>query len=70
MDTAKRVIRERVEEGGKVGLKELAEKVGLSAFHLHRQFKARVGVTPEGYAKRLREELEARKGVVRGPSGR
>ncbi|ORY77589.1 metal binding domain of Ada-domain-containing protein [Leucosporidium creatinivorum] len=66
VENAKRVIREKCEMGGKVGLKELAEKVGLSAFHLHRQFKARVGVTPEGYAKTVREEMEARKGATRG----
>ena len=43
-------------------LDALAEAVGLSPYHFHRIFKARLGVTPKAYAaarrnKRVREEL-------------
>lgn len=43
-------------------LDELAEKAGLSPFHLHRLFKAEMGLTPKAYAdaaraQRLRREL-------------
>lgn len=43
-------------------LDQLARDVGLSAYHFHRLFKARLGVTPKAYAaahrnKRVREEL-------------
>jgi AraC family transcriptional regulator of adaptative response/methylated-DNA-[protein]-cysteine methyltransferase len=43
-------------------LEALAEAVGLSPYHFHRLFKARLGVTPKAYAaahrnKRVREEL-------------
>lgn len=43
-------------------LDALAEAVGLSPYHFHRLFKARLGVTPKAYAaahrnKRVREEL-------------
>nr|WP_020475899.1 Ada metal-binding domain-containing protein [Zavarzinella formosa] len=44
------------------GLEELAAATGLSAFHLHRLFKAHTGVTPKQYAAthrvgRVRREL-------------
>ena len=44
-------------------LKELASHAGLSAYHLHRVFKAVTGLTPKGYAaahraRRVRAELE------------
>jgi AraC family transcriptional regulator of adaptative response/methylated-DNA-[protein]-cysteine methyltransferase len=43
-------------------LNELAEYAGISAFHLHRLFKAHTGVTPKAYAlaqrrERVRREL-------------
>ncbi len=43
-------------------LAALADAVGLSPYHFHRLFKARLGVTPKAYAaaqrnKRVREEL-------------
>ena len=49
-------------------LDELARQVGLSPYHFHRIFKARLGVTPKAYAtahrnKRVREELR-RSGTV------
>jgi AraC family transcriptional regulator of adaptative response/methylated-DNA-[protein]-cysteine methyltransferase len=45
------------------GLDELAQRAGLSAYHLHRVFKAVTGVTPKQYAaahryRRIRTELE------------
>jgi AraC family transcriptional regulator of adaptative response/methylated-DNA-[protein]-cysteine methyltransferase len=45
-------------------LDELAERVGMSAFHFHRVFKAETGLTPKAYAsafraRKLREELNA-----------
>jgi len=45
------------------GLKELAERAGLSAYYFHRVFKAATGVTPKGYAaahraRRVRNELD------------
>jgi AraC family transcriptional regulator of adaptative response/methylated-DNA-[protein]-cysteine methyltransferase len=46
-------------------LAELADHAGLSAFHVHRMFKAVTGVTPKAYAaahqaERARGELETR----------
>lgn len=43
-------------------LEALAKKIGMSAFHFHRVFKAETGVTPKAYAnasraRRLRKEL-------------
>lgn len=44
-------------------LDELAERAGLSAYHLHRVFKEITGLTPKAYAaahraKRIRQELD------------
>jgi AraC family transcriptional regulator of adaptative response/methylated-DNA-[protein]-cysteine methyltransferase len=44
-------------------LDELAQRAGMSAYHLHRVFKATTGVTPKQYAaahryRRIRAELE------------
>jgi len=44
------------------GLAELARRAGLSAYHLHRVFKATTGLTPKAYAsahraRRVRDEL-------------
>ena len=44
-------------------LHDLAERAGLSAYHLHRVFKAVTGVTPKAYAaahraQRVRDELD------------
>jgi AraC family transcriptional regulator of adaptative response/methylated-DNA-[protein]-cysteine methyltransferase len=49
-------------------LAELAQRAGLSIFHLHRVFKSVTGLTPKAYAaaqraRRMREEL-ARAGTV------
>ena len=49
-------------------LGELAQRAGLSAYHLHRVFKATTGLTPKAYAaahraRRMREQL-GRSGTV------
>lgn len=51
------------------GLDKLAEAVGMSAYHLHRIFKAQTGVTPKRYAaahrgNRVRDELSKRNTVT------
>jgi AraC family transcriptional regulator of adaptative response/methylated-DNA-[protein]-cysteine methyltransferase len=63
-------------------LEELAANAGLSAFHLHRLFKAATGLTPKGYAaarraERVKHELHERESVTQaiysagfGSSGR
>lgn len=56
-----RLIERRAETPA---LGELAEAVGISAFHLHRIFKAETGLTPRAYAaahraRRLRDQLGA-----------
>ncbi len=50
-------------------LDELAQRAGLSAFHLHRLFKAATGVTPRQYAaahrgRRVRAALDERRTVT------
>lgn len=50
-------------------LDELARHAGLSAYHLHRVFKATAGLTPKAYARahrarRVREELAVGGGTV------
>jgi AraC family transcriptional regulator of adaptative response/methylated-DNA-[protein]-cysteine methyltransferase len=50
-------------------LEDLAERAGLSSFHLHRVFKAITGLTPKAYAdaqraQRLRRELETGSSVT------
>lgn len=50
-------------------LDELAERAGLSAFHLHRVFKAVTGLTPRAYARarradRVRHELDVADSVT------
>lgn len=57
VEKAMRVIRERVEKGGKIGLDELAKAVGVSAFHLHRCFKKQVGLSPEAFGKKVKVEM-------------
>lgn len=49
---ARALIEERYIDG--IGLAELAEQVGLSRFHLSREFAAAVGVPPHRYAVNLR----------------
>ncbi len=58
---------EEAEEAPK--LDELAERAGVSPFHLHRLFKAATGLTPKAYAsaeraKRARAELASGEGSV------
>ncbi|MDO8789291.1 MAG: bifunctional DNA-binding transcriptional regulator/O6-methylguanine-DNA methyltransferase Ada [Sulfuritalea sp.] len=50
-------------------LQQLAERAGLSPWHLHRVFKATVGLTPKAYAaahraRRVRAELERGESVT------
>lgn len=50
-------------------LEELAQQVGLSAYHFHRVFKRSTGLTPREYAaahcaRRMREELDDGKNVT------
>lgn len=50
-------------------LDQLARRAGISAFHLHRRFKAATGVTPKQYAaahraKRVKTELKRRDTVT------
>jgi len=46
----------RVEEAeDTITLSELAQEAGLSPFHFHRLFKATTGLTPQAYAKALKE---------------
>ena len=68
VEAAKKVIRERVESGGKIGLEELATIVNLSAFHLHRTFRKREGKTPGGYGKQVKQEMASR--AAKGIDGR
>ena len=55
--------------GEPVALTELAEAVGLSAAHLQREFKRRIGLSPKRYAlahraERLKRELGSRRTVL------
>ncbi len=60
---AARTIEAALERGEPApSLADLAERAGLSRFHLHRVFKAATGLTPAGYAaaaraRRMREAL-------------
>ena len=45
-------------------LKEMADRAGVSAFHLHRMFTAMMGVTPKAYAAALRR-ARVRKELVK-----
>lgn len=40
-------------------LEELASYAGISAYHLQRQFKAITGVSPKGYAKAHRQQMDS-----------
>jgi len=51
----------------KLTLDELASRIGVSAFHLHRMFKRVAGVTPRAYAAALREQ-RMRSGLRARPS--
>ncbi|MBD2800055.1 bifunctional DNA-binding transcriptional regulator/O6-methylguanine-DNA methyltransferase Ada [Xenorhabdus sp. M] len=51
------------QQNGDLTLEHLANYVGMSTFHFHRLFKARMGLTPKAYAnayrgQRLRDNLE------------
>jgi len=59
VEKACRLLEESAEV---VTLNQLAEAVGISAYHFHRLFKAQTGVTPKDYqqaqrARRVREKL-------------
>jgi AraC family transcriptional regulator of adaptative response/methylated-DNA-[protein]-cysteine methyltransferase len=50
-------------------LAELAQRCGMSPYHLHRRFKAHTGLTPKAYAsarraERVREALERKSNVT------
>lgn len=51
----------------RVSLGDLARKVGMSAFHFHRVFKALTGVTPKEFGVAERAQ-RVRKGLLRGKS--
>jgi AraC family transcriptional regulator of adaptative response/methylated-DNA-[protein]-cysteine methyltransferase len=64
-------VRERLDaaEGEAVPLAELARITGLSPFHLQREFKRRIGMTPKQYAlarraERLKLEMKSSKSVL------
>jgi AraC family transcriptional regulator of adaptative response/methylated-DNA-[protein]-cysteine methyltransferase len=50
---------------GVVSLRDLAARIGVSPFHLHRLFKARTGLTPRTYAAAARAE-RARTSLAEG----
>ncbi len=50
---------------GALPLRALAEAVGLSPHHFHRQFKAELGITPKAYGAAWRD-ARARKALSRG----
>src|SRR5262249_34241683 len=52
------------ESDGAATLKQLSQTLGLSMFHLQRQFKKHTGVTPKQYASSKRLELWGGKGVL------
>ena len=45
--------------GGDLSLGELSRRAGLSPFHFHRTFRARIGETVKSYCQRLRLETAA-----------
>ncbi len=49
-------IQERSSTGESLRLDQLAERAGLSPFHLQRRFKAAVGLTPKQYVEACRME--------------
>lgn len=60
---------------GALPLRELASRLGLSPYHLHRLFKAETGLTPKAYAMarrahRLRQELGRRPAPPAAPGAR
>lgn len=55
------IIREKTAEGQRIGLRELAEEVGLSRWHLLRIFRKRWGVTPKEMADGAVTENHRRK---------
>ena len=55
VDTVRRYLEVHAAEGA-VTLRQLAQVAGLSPFHLQRVFRAAMGVSPAGYARRLRAE--------------
>ncbi|KAF8607447.1 hypothetical protein BDV93DRAFT_520305 [Ceratobasidium sp. AG-I] len=61
---AKELIEERSIKGGKILLDRLASEAGLSTFYFHRVFKRRVGVTPEQWGKRCREQQRSSKALA------
>jgi AraC family transcriptional regulator of adaptative response/methylated-DNA-[protein]-cysteine methyltransferase len=71
IDQAVARVRERLDaaEGESVPLAELARITGLSPFHLQREFKRRIGLTPKQYAlahraERLKTEMQRSPSVL------
>ncbi|MFO0554660.1 MAG: bifunctional DNA-binding transcriptional regulator/O6-methylguanine-DNA methyltransferase Ada [Polyangiaceae bacterium] len=54
VDAARRYLEENLDR--QIGLDALAKRVGLSPYHLQREFKARVGLSPKAYVRERRVE--------------
>lgn len=74
VERACRFIEARVEEGERFTLAELGVHCGLSPWHLQRQFRQAMGVTPYAYGdqrrlSRFRDELQQGEGVAAATYG-
>jgi AraC family transcriptional regulator of adaptative response/methylated-DNA-[protein]-cysteine methyltransferase len=74
VERACRFIEARVAEGERFTLAELGEYCGLSPWHLQRQFRRTMGVSPHDYADqhrlaRFRDELQQGEGVAAATYG-
>lgn len=51
-----------------MGIKDIAQEVGVSHWHLHRVFKSRVGTTPDMWARQERKarSMAIARGVISG----
>ncbi len=74
VERACRFIEARVDEGERFSLSELGAHCGLSPWHLQRQFRQAMGVTPRAYGDqrrlgRFRDELQQGEGVAAATYG-
>src|SRR5579871_1912186 len=74
VERACRFIEARVDEGEKFTLAELGAHCGLSPWHLQRQFRQVMGVSPRAYGDqrrlgRFRDELQQGEGVAAATYG-